>query len=273
MRPYRERFSAAAEAESYDAEQYAHSSHSSFLWELQQPVVRALLERQRALRGELRLLDFACGTGRILSFVENFAGESDGVDISPAMLERAAQRCARSRLLAGDIVEDQSLAPGPYDVITTFRFLLNAEPGVRRDVLDALRVRLAPDGLLIANVHGNATSLRHISLVYRRWESRRRPAAEADLMLAEMSPRAARELFASAGFEVVEQIGFGILPHLAHRSFLRPLARAVDRQLSALRPLRDVSVDLLFVCRPSVRVDTARSAASADQSQTPMTTS
>lgn len=273
MRLYRERFSAAAEAESYDAEQYGRSSHSTFLWELQQPVLRALLERQRAIRGELRLLDFACGTGRILSFVENLASESEGVDISPAMLARAAPRCRRSRLLAGDIVEDQSLASGPYDVITTFRFLLNAEPTVRGEVLDALRQRLAPDGLLIANIHGNAASLRHISLAYRRWESRRRPAAEADLMLAEMSPPAARELFASAGFEVVEQVGFGLLPHLAHRSFLRPFARAVDRQLSGRRALRDVAVDLLFVCRPSARVDTARGAASADQSRAHLTTS
>ena len=247
---YRERFTKAREAELYDSEQYARDSHSSFLWELQQPVVRALLERQRALLGRLRLLDFACGTGRILSFAEELASESDGVDISPAMLERARQRCRRSRLSAGDIVADASLAPGPYDVITAFRFLLNAEPAARRAVLGALRARLAPDGLLIANVHGNATSLRHISLAYRRWESRRPRAAGEARMLEEMSPRAARDLFAAAGFEMVEQIGFGILPHLAHRSFLRPLARAVDRQLSARSVLRNLSVDLLFVCRP-----------------------
>ena len=248
MRAYRERFTQPSEADSYDSGQYARDSHSSFLWELQQPSVRATLERHRARHHRLRLLDFACGTGRILSFVENLATESDGVDISPAMLERAQKRCRQSRLAAGDIVQDDSLAPGPYDAITAFRFLLNAEPAVRSAVLHALRRRLAPGGLLIANVHGNANSLRHFSLAYRRWESRGRGAS--DLMLAEMSPREAQALFAAAGFEVVEQIGFGILPALAHRSFLRPLARAVDRRLSARPSLRDLSVDLLFVCVP-----------------------
>lgn len=270
MTSYRERFLQPEQVSSYEAEEYGAASYGSYIWQLQQPMLADLLEQQRRRRVTLRLLDFACGTGRVLSFAARFAQASDGVDISPAMLQKAAARCHRSRLLAGDITAEASLVPGPYDVITAFRFFLNAEPPVRLEVLRALRARLDPEeGMLIANVHGNSMSLRHVSLAYRRWRVRRANAAQPDLMLAEMSARQARELFQKAGFEVVEQIGFGVLPQLAHKSALRPIARWIDRRLAAQPLLRSVSVDLLFVCRPArVTAPAAASAASAVQSET-----
>ena len=250
MTPYRDRFITPAQVASYDEAEYAQDSYSSFIWELQREALRAVLQQRIKLDPAARVLDFACGTGRILALLEELRLTSDGIDISPAMLERARERCPRSSLLCGDIVGQPALAAGPYDVITAFRFLLNAEPAVRRAVLGALRARLKPNGVLITNVHGNATSLRHVPLAYRRWQRRRSRQSADETMLEEMTGRAARELFRSTGFEVVEQIGFGILPQVAHKSFLRPFARAVDRQLSASALASRVGIDLLFVCRP-----------------------
>lgn len=124
---YQERFERRATVDSYEEEEYAPGSYASFIWELQQPVLRSMLARQRETCGRVRLLNFACGTGRILSFAESQVDQSDGVDRSAAMLERAARKCRTSRLLLGDIVTDPGLANERYDVITAFRFLLNAE--------------------------------------------------------------------------------------------------------------------------------------------------
>ena len=264
---YTERFQQPEQASSYDLQQYGPSTQDSFLWSLEQDVLRSILERHGTAATKRRLLDFACGTGRVLSFLENLVDETDGVDISRAMVNRASSRCRRSKLFVGDIVEDRSLVAGPYDVITAFRFLLNADAPLRERVLPALRERIGDGGLLIANLHGNAHSLRHFSLAYRKWRIRRSAANQPhnDLMLAELTPAAVRKLFRASGFDVVEEIGLGILPQLVYKTPLQPLARWIDRTLSGIHALRGVSIDLVFVCKPAnqLRRSDSESAASS----------
>ena len=50
------------------------------------------------------------------------------IDVSPDMLALAGARCPRARLIRGDVTTTPGLAPGPFDLITAFRFFLNAEP-------------------------------------------------------------------------------------------------------------------------------------------------
>ena len=45
-----------------------------------------------------QLLDFACGTGRVLACVEPLARTVDGIDISENMVAVARKRCQRARL-------------------------------------------------------------------------------------------------------------------------------------------------------------------------------
>lgn len=254
MRQYAERFTKPEQASAYDAGEYGPESYSAFIWSLQRPYLTSILQRQKNKIGKLHLLDFACGTGRVLSAVEKIADQSDGVDVSSAMIERAAAKCVNSRLLVGDIATDQALVHGPYDVITAFRFFLNTEPEVRVAALRALHSRLHPDhGFLVANVHGNARSLRHFPLMYRKWREARSKngITKEEPMLAEIEPDEMIDVFRRGGFAVMDQLGFGLFPEFVHRmSPLRWLAQGADRISAGAALVKNIAIDLLFVCKP-----------------------
>lgn len=251
-RDYSTRFTTPEEVAHYEGSEYGRQSYSTCIWELQKPVLWRILEGHRAKLGSLRLLDFACGTGRVLSFMEPLADSSEGLDISPEMAALAKAKCVRSQISVGDICAEPTLVSGKYGAITAFRFLLNAQPSLREDVLRQLRAVIAENGILVANVHGNSRSLRHPFVLFRKWQRKKAPERfAANFMVEEMSPKEVRQLFERTGFEVVEQIGFGLLPQFLYRTFLRGLAWRVDRALSGVPLLRNVCVDLLFVCRVS----------------------
>ena len=132
-----------------------------------------LAANQTEVRHPLPLLDFACGTGRVLAKLEPEVAVADGIDISPEMVAVARTKCTKARLQVGDILTQPELLQKNYDVITAFRFLLNVEPEIRRRALRRLReVIRAPHGLLVVNVHGNSRSLRHPAIMWRRWRER-----------------------------------------------------------------------------------------------------
>ncbi len=228
---YAGRFQVKEDVASYELKEYGPGSYSSCIWELQRPLLAEILQRhQEAVRHSLTLLDFACGTGRVLASLEANVVAADGIDISQEMVLVARTKCTKARLQVGDILTQPELLRKNYDVITAFRFLLNVEPDMRRRALQRLReVIRDPEGLLVVNVHGNSRSLRHPAIVWRRWHERSR---RTNTMLNEMSPAEARILFFECGFEVVRQLGFGMLPPTLYRTPLRHLAFAVDRTLA-----------------------------------------
>jgi SAM-dependent methyltransferase len=249
---YQERFERTADVESYALKEYGPDSYSSFIWDLEKPLLQSILARQRSQCGRIRQLDFACGTGRILSFTENLVDESEGVDISSAMISRAKQCCRKSKVSVGDIVRDHSLACHRYDVITAFRFFLNAEDSVRRAVLQALRARINNEhGLLVADVHGNSCSLRHLTLAYRKWRSKDLSSQLlGETMLAESGLDEIVQFFRAGGFAVREHFGFGILPQFVYRTPAAFLARWLDRAFAASPLTKKISINLVFVCTP-----------------------
>lgn len=114
-----------------------------------------LLHKEKA-RGATRYLDFACGTGRILKEGENLFPDSTGYDVSKSMLAECRKLCTRSKIECIDINEKEGRRK--FDVITAFRFFLNAEMEMRKSVLRRLYEILDDDGTLIANIHTTPTS-------------------------------------------------------------------------------------------------------------------
>lgn len=134
-------------------------------WRLEQRILDELLaDRQRTATA----IDFACGTGRLLRFLALRARRVIGVDISAAMIEVARQRTPQARLVHGDVTVTPLLLTESADVVTAFRFLLNAEPPLRAAALEWMRDHLAPGGALIVNFHLNPRSLRGRYLSLRR---------------------------------------------------------------------------------------------------------
>lgn len=246
---YSDRFQQKDAAEAYDSGEYRSGSYATAIWRLQQPVLEQILKDFRRERTEpVRLLDFACGTGRVLACLEPLVDSAEGIDVSENMVRVARTKCTSARLLVGDILANPELPGKDYDLISCFRFLLNVEPEMRGRILRRLReVLRAPAGRLLVNVHGNSRSLRHPAIVWRRW---REPALKSGAMLNEMSPTETKNLLRLNGFKVVRQFGFGMLPPTLYRTPLRPVAAALDRALAGNHWWNDWSIDMLFVCSP-----------------------
>jgi ubiquinone/menaquinone biosynthesis C-methylase UbiE len=248
---YSDRFKNPTDVEAYESREYGARSYPSFIWQLQQPVVEQTIRNLKDQTGTVRLLDFACGTGRIISFVESMVDTAEGVDLSETMVELARRKCKKATLRVGNILTQPELLQGSYDVITCFRFILNVEPELRSRVLQQLRrVLREPQGLLIVNIHGNSRSFRHPAVAWRRWRERGKPSTERS-MLNEMSPSETRTLLKENGFQIVREVGFGLLPQALYRTPLRGLAAAMDH-FCAGEKFFGRSIDLLFVCHPAI---------------------
>jgi SAM-dependent methyltransferase len=159
---YREYHTSKEAARGYH-DHYASGYYAAQWKQLEQPILRRMFEEQRA-KGATNMLDFACGQGRITLFGAEFFPNVLGVDYSPQMLEKARQAQQESstvsatnpRFEVGDV--RTFTAEKPFDVITAFRFFLNAEDELRKEGIRCVCRNLGPYGVFITNVHVAATS-------------------------------------------------------------------------------------------------------------------
>ncbi len=154
--PYEHSHKDPGKGVAYDSH-YETVSWSRFLWERERRILDAFL-REYFNGHEIRLLDFACGTGRLTSFLEDRVFSAVGVDVSPAMLEVARDKLKRTELIEANLTEKDVLEGREFDLITAFRFFLNAEPELREATMAVLASHLAKDGYLVINNHRNLSS-------------------------------------------------------------------------------------------------------------------
>ena len=102
-------------------------------------------------------LDFACGTGRILKFLERKTYISFGVDVSTEMI-KVAKNSVQSKIICGDITKKKILKNKKFNLVTAFRFFPNAEKKLRKEVLKNIVPHIKKDGLLVLNNHRNKNS-------------------------------------------------------------------------------------------------------------------
>lgn len=208
---------------------------------LEVPLLRSLFRRLHD-DGARRVLDFACGTGRILALEEELFPTTWGVDISEPMLEVARQRCPRSRLVHRDLTREP-LAER-FDVVTAFRFFLGAEPELRREALSAIAGLLDDGGLLVANIHVNASS--PLGVAYRV-ANRIRPGWKRWVL----GYPAFRRLVEEHGFRVEEVRHYSYLPRTGPwLTWLPALGlRPVEAVCTRLSFMRWAAQSVLLVCR------------------------
>jgi SAM-dependent methyltransferase len=226
----------------YDRDVYVAGGHDEFLWSLVRPFLRRLVAARRVPDRPTRYLDFACGTGRIVSALEDLVDEATGVDISPYMVEQARAKVRGARLLVADVLQEPDVAGGAFDVVTAFRFFLNTDDEMRRPVMAWLARRLAgPESRLIFNVHGNATGTLALTSLYMRL----RGWGPARLL----GYRQVRDLVEGAGMRIEACYGFGLFPRRLHRGVSRRPVQAIERRMAGSRLLRPLSHDVLYICR------------------------
>ena len=223
---------------------YSPGSALAFYWDhFERPYLQAQFAKAAAGRTRARYLDFACGTGRILSLGAATLPDAVGIDVSAPMSDVARSKVPAARIIRGDVLTEP-IEVGTFDVITLFRFLVRAG-ALREEVVGWLRGHIASDGVFIVNNHRNANSIR--GLVFRVVERIRRSGAEAEIL----SDREVRALLARCGFRVVDDFAFGVVPsYRGHLVVPRPLLLWVERRAVASGFLRKVAKNRVYVCRP-----------------------
>ncbi len=243
---YQGHFQQEQSAEAYDLDQYAPDSYWDVLWQIERNFLDSVVHRLREKKAVVRYLDFACGTGRVLAHLEQLCDESLGVDVSEAMLARARVRVRKASLVCGDITVQGAPVEGRYDLITAFRFLLNAGPELRRAAVGALAARLRdPESRLVVNCHGNSASYKAVLMPFRALRSRITGRPTENLMW----PSDVRRLLRTAGLEILETYGVGILPGALLSRIPRKQRLAVEQRLRTIWPLSQSAVDQIYVCR------------------------
>lgn len=173
-------------------------------------IERSLISKQLhdfKKNGSNSLLDFACGTGRILKVCEEVFSESDGLDISESMLDIARTHCKKSNIQCIDITKQK--LEKKYDIITAFRFFLNAEPKLRDEVLSEFHSILNDDGSLLFNIHTNKSS--PLGIAYRVREfltGNKTPTENIDTVSTFLEKN---------GFTIESVTRYGYLPRLGWR--------------------------------------------------------
>lgn len=243
---YRESFQTAERAAEYDYIQYAEGSISDLIWQIEAPTLERIVRGFKRIWGHIDYLDFACGSGRILSLLETHVETATGIDVSQAMLDRARAKVNKARLLCRDLTADDGDLEGRYDLITAFRFFLNAEPTLRREILQQLAHRLkGPESRLVLNIHGNILSYKLILLPYH-W-LRARFAGRA--IGGYLSKRELWNDLAAAGFVVEAVFGMGFIPGKILPLLPFSWALWLERRLIELPLIQKFGVSHILVCR------------------------
>jgi len=101
-------------------------------------------------RDQLSILDLGCGTGLAGAVFKPLAARLDGIDLSPAMIQKAGARNIYDNLAVADL-ESALSAPGPdYDLILAADTLVYL--GDLVTVFKAAHARLHPDGFFLFTV-------------------------------------------------------------------------------------------------------------------------
>ena len=103
-------------------------------------------------------LDVATGTGRIISLLEEYSGNSIGVDTSKTMISFAKNHTATSSFVNGDS-ESLPFKSNQFNVVTCFRLFINLSKDDRKKFLCECRRVMRKGGLFVLDNHCNRISL------------------------------------------------------------------------------------------------------------------
>lgn len=219
--------------------------YRKMVWNWEKEVLENIVDKFSLSTSETKYLDFACGTGRLLDHFQMFSFNSYGVDVSTSMLRIARQKNKDSNLVQGNLTEGTIFPDEYFNLITAFRFFLNAQNDLRERVLLALGRIIKNDGILILNIHMNkGCLLEKVIRLYQRMRGFHDPYFNS-ISIHEMS-----NLLRKYHFEVKEIFHFGVLPiyHEEYKLFL-DLINLLERQFSRYGFLRGVSRYIIYVCQ------------------------
>jgi len=237
---YRDSHKYAQKGAEYEA-YYKTQAWERFLWSREQEIILRILEKYFRDR-DIHLLDFACGTGRITGFLEDRVATSTGVDVSGSMLAIARQKLKRTEIIEADITTENVLQGRKFNLITAFRFFVNAEPSLRSATMKAIAGLLSEDGYFVFNNHQSYGSL-WIKLRYLRHRQ-----IKSQGIFNVMTVEQMRRLVECVGLEIVELYPVGFF-HPPKISVPPVLCNAIENVCGTLKFLARFSESPVAVCR------------------------
>lgn len=230
------------------AQQYDHNIANKFESRIYRIENQILLDNlQHFLKNKYpAIMDFACGTGRITALLASHYHHIVWYDISEDMLQVAKTKYPQLTFQKKDITKDISQDILKFDCITSFRFFLNAEYQLKKDILEHFRKYLKKDGIVIFNIHMNTFSPAFIltRLKYILWLTKIKQNG--------MSYREVKDLLKDTGFKILKANWYSFLlgnPLLTFLPFA--LLRYIDSLLAEVEFLKFFSKDILYVCKIS----------------------
>jgi ubiquinone/menaquinone biosynthesis C-methylase UbiE len=187
-------------------------------WALEREIVRQAM----AMVDPSRVLDLACGTGRVTRHVVDVdpTVEVHGVDVSASMLDIAREACPSATFHLLDVRDAaDALGHATFDMAVAFRFFANAERALRHEASVALYRLIRPGGLLVLNNHRGFWSVPYVA---KRLGSRgpHRGATNREI----------RRLFPAPRFRTIRRFSLAVVPQTESRYVLvpTPLARRIE---------------------------------------------
>ena len=179
-------------------------------------------------------LDFACGTGRILKYLEGRTDSSVGVDLSEEMLCMARKEVPQAEIIQADLTREDVLGDRRFNLITAFRFFPNAQPELRMEAMHVLVKHLTDSGYIVFNNHLNSSSLLH-----RIQKDSAHGMNEAEML----------KLVLSNGLRIINVYHGGVLPTNETRAYLPGhMLLAVETVASRFQTFRTYAQNLVYVC-------------------------
>lgn len=244
---YREKFTEETKPQKYDEGEYAKQSYSSILWDVERQLLLEFLGEFRKDHSRIDYLDFAAGTGRIISALETEVDEAVGIEISPAMVKSAQEKLKSGKMVCTDITAPDAPIEGQYDLITAFRFFLNAETSLRKKVMKGLASRLKDEtSRLVFNNHGNPYSHKMAMVPYhfiRNFSQGYRSQGNY------MTHKQVESLAMEAGLTIEKVLGYGILSSKA--LIIMPFERllAAEKRLSKSSFISRYGVNQMYIAK------------------------
>lgn len=241
FKSYRDSHTTPNYGKNYD-EFYKKDSCDSRMWILEKEILKKILQKYSLMKIENHL-DFACGTGRLFEIFLNRAKNSIGIDVSEAMLIEARKKYKNVKFLKKDLTYHQSYLTMRFDIITAFRFFLNAENPLRQKVLGIFHKILKDNGFLIFNIHGNKNSVRFLPYIGKRF------IFGSKCKINVLSYKQMRKILLGNGFEIIEVYGLSFLPQIFSKLIKENEWLKIDRFIIKLEIFNQFGTNLIFVCR------------------------
>ena len=221
-----------------------------FSWEWEKKQLDIILAKH--LKPEHTVLDFACGTGRILDYLVTKSKNVSGVDLSDTMLEVSKSRLPDIELVKADITRNNVFEKGgrTFNVITAFRFFLNAQDELRKEVYESLSPILDKDGILIFNNHGNRYNAGVLLSYWFILKNVFRKAENRIYNYHTLSHRDIKRYLKEFNYEIIETYHRGVLPVMNEKtSFDVSKLDGIEDWFSRYKFFRLFARNVLYVCK------------------------